>query len=741
MRREGPAKLTGAAKYTDDLVFPGAWFGTTIRSTEPRAKLLAIELDPDMDWSKVVVATADDIPGENIVSSIKDDQPFLADGVVNHAEEPVLLLAHKDKQLVEKARTLVKVNVDPQPAALTLDQALAAQPVVWGKDNVLKSFLIEKGDVDGAWARAHAVVEGTYETGAQEQLYIEPNGMIAAYDAGTGVTVWGSLQCPYYVVKALAPLFDLPPEKVRIVQMETGGGFGGKEEYPSLIAGHAALLAMKAKKPVKIVYDRAEDMVATTKRHPSRTRHRTAIDEDGMLLAQDIEFVLDGGAYATLSSVVLSRGAIHAAGPYACPNVRIRAQALATNSPPHGAFRGFGAPQSVFACERHMDKVARAAGLAPDELRRRNFLKPGLRTATSQEIKEDVDLAALMARAFAVSDYAAKRERFAQANAAGGRIRKGIGFASFMHGAGFTGSGEKMLESEAAVEVTPQGRVRVLAASTEIGQGTNTVFAQIVADALGLAYDDVDVAQPDTAVVPNSGPTVASRTVMVVGSLVEKAARGLATQLKEAGKLGATFSGAEFKRAATAHAREHGSLKSLAKYRQPPEIEWDEVKYVGDAYATFAWAVYVAEVTVDLDTYETTCDAFTAVQEAGHIVHPILAAGQIEGGVAQGVGYALYEHIVWKDGRMANGRMTNYIVPTAADAPDIKVEFVEKPAKYGPGKGAKGIGELPLDGTAPAIANAVELAVGVPIDTIPLTPEMLMQRLLAHGGPQGDGRG
>src|SRR6202011_5128934 len=248
-----------------------------------------------------------------------------------------------------------------------------------------------------AWADADLIVEGEYQTGAQEQLYIEPQGMIAKFDRQEGVTVWGSMQCPYYVHKALMPLLKLPSDKVRVIQTETGGAFGGKEEYPSIIACHAALLARKSGKTVKLIYDRAEDMAATTKRHPSRTRHRTAVSRDGKLLAMEIDFVVDGGAYATLSSVVLSRGTIHAAGPYACPNIRIRSKGVATNAPPHGAFRGFGAPQSLFALERHIDRVAAAAGLSPDEFRRRNFLHKGDTTATGQEICEDVDMGGLLA--------------------------------------------------------------------------------------------------------------------------------------------------------------------------------------------------------------------------------------------------------------------------------------------------------------------------------------------------------
>jgi CO/xanthine dehydrogenase Mo-binding subunit len=727
-RKEGRAKVTGEARYLDDLVFPSMLYGTTVRSSVPRALVREIVFDDGIAWDEFTIVTAADIPGANSVALILPDQPYLADGRINHQEEPVLLLAHHDKFLLEEARRHVRIEVEPLPAVFTIEDSLARREVIWGEDNLFKSFRVEKGDVDSVWAEADLVVEGEYRTGAQEQLYIEPNGVIAVASPEEGVTVWGSMQCPYYVHKALVKLFCLPEERVRVVQTETGGGFGGKEEYPSLIAGHAALLAWKSGRPVKIVYDRAEDMAATTKRHPSRTRHRTAVTRDGRLLGMEIEFDIDGGAYATLSSVVLSRGTIHAAGPYECPNVRIRSRAVATNTPPHGAFRGFGAPQSIFALERHFNKVAEALGLAPEEFRRRNFIRQGGSTATGQVIRERVDMEAILERAFALSDYRAKRERFARENAPG-KVRRGIGFASFMHGAGFTGSGEKHLQSVVGCEATPEGRVRVLAASTEIGQGTNTIFAQVAADALGLDYDSIELAQPDTRRVPDSGPTVASRTSMIVGKLVEQAALGLRAQLVSSGLLGETYTAEEFAHACRAYIRERGPLKSYSQYRQPEGINWDDENYRGEAYAAYAWAVYVAEVSVDPVTYEARVEDFVAVQEVGRVLHPVLAAGQIEGGVAQGIGFALYERVAWREGRMINNQMTNYIIPTSADIPSIRVEFFENPHEAGPG-GAKGIGELPMDGAAPAILNAIEQATGIAFDEIPLAPEMLMRALV-----------
>jgi len=727
VRKEGRAKVTGQAMYVDDVSPAGLLHGVTVRSPIARGRITAIRFDPAIPWDEFVVVTAADIPGSNVVKLILEDQPYLARDVVNHREEPVALIAHKDRARADEARRHVTIEIEPLPPVFTIDDALARREIVWGADNLFKSYGVQKGDVDAAFAGDVIVVDGEYETGAQEQLYIEPNGMLAVADPTHGVTVWGSMQCPYYIHKALAGLFGLPPERIRVVQMETGGGFGGKEEFPSVIAGHAALLAWKSGRPVKMIYGRDEDMAATTKRHPSRTRHRTAVSRDGRLLAMDIDFTIDGGAYCTLSPVVLSRGTIHAAGPYSCPNVRVRGRAVATNTPPHGAFRGFGAPQSLFALERHMDKVAAAAGLTPEAFRRKNFITFGDTLAVGQTIKEPVDMGRLLDRAFDVSDYRAKRERFSRENA-GASVKRGIGFAAFFHGAGFTGSGEVHLSSVVTVEGTVEGAVRVLAASTEIGQGTNTIFSQIAAGALGIDPEDVEIAQPDTAAVPDSGPTVASRTCMVVGKLVESAALAVRHSLVDAGYLPAVYTRGEFQTACRRYVEAFGSLRASSKYTPPPGLAWDDEKYLGDAYGTYGWAVYVAEVSVDTVTWETRVDDFVAVQEIGKVINPTLATGQIEGGVAQGIGWALYEDVVWRDGRMVNSQMTNYIMPTSMDVPDIRVYFEEVPYPFGP-SGAKGIGELPMDGPAPAIFNAVAHATGADVTRLPLTPERLMDAM------------
>jgi CO/xanthine dehydrogenase Mo-binding subunit len=729
-RKEGVEKMMGRALYVDDIEREGMWHGATVRSTIPRGFIRSIDFDRRVDWSEFAVVTAADIPGNNHIQLIFSDQPCLADGIVNHCDEAIVLLAHPDKHKLREAVAAVQIEYEPLPPIFTIEDSERQEIIVWGSDNVIKSFLLEKGDVDSAWAQAAHIVEGEYRTGAQEHLYIENNGVIAEWSEANGVTVWGSLQCPFYVHKSLLAVFDLPEDKVRVIQTETGGAFGGKEDYPSTLAAHAALLAMKSGHPVKIAYDRMEDLAATTKRHPSRTRHRTALDRNGKLLAMDIDLATDGGAYATLSSTVLSRATLHSPGPYVCPNVRVRSRAWATNTVPYGAFRGFGAPQAIFAIERHMDEIAAAIGMDPIELRRRNFLHDGDTTATEQVMREPVILDQLLDRALRESDYHARRARFAQENPASA-VKRGMGIAAFYHGSGFTGSGERYLNSLAGVDVTREGKVRVLVSSTEFGQGTNTILTQIAAEAIGIGYDDVIMAPPDTGIVPNSGPTVASRTSMVVGRLIERAGLQLVALLRERDGLGEHFTSQDFFAACERHRAAQGEVVSLCRYEAPPGIFWDDQKYRGEAYPAYAWSIQVAQVAVDTVTYSAEVEEFWSVQEVGRVLNPVLAGGQIEGGIAQGIGYALYEKVLLQDGHMANNQMTNYIMPTAQDVPPIHVFFEQIPFRYG-AYGAKGIGELPHDGPAPAILNAIRGATGVSFHAIPLLPEDLFAELAAR---------
>lgn len=691
-RKDGIGKSTGQARYVDDLRFPGMLHGRTIRTSIPCGRLAGVRLE--LGAAGFTVVDHRDIPGRNVVALIEDDQPCLVEHEIRHAAEPVLLLAHENPEALLAAR----VTLEEEPAEPIFDPERS--PLSF------KNILIQKGDLAAGFAGADHVVEGTYRTGHQEHVYIEPQGVIAVPEDG-GIAVYGSIQCPYYVHRALVVLLGGAVRRVRVVQTETGGGFGGKEEFPSGVAGHAALLALKAGRPVRLVYDRLEDMVATTKRHPSIVRHRTGVSRDGRLVAMDVDVILDGGAYATLSSVVLSRGAIHASGPYRCDNVRISARAMFTNTPPNGAFRGFGAPQTQFAVEVHLERIAETLGLDPVRLRERNLLRPGDTTATSQRIREDIGALEVLRTAVRRSGFRRKRKAYAGTT-------RGIGLAMYWHGSGFTGGGELKLASRATVELTPTG-VRVLTSSTEIGQGTRTMHAQIVADALRIPYEQVEVPVPDTGVVPDSGPTVASRTCMVVGRILQRAAEEIRSTL------GDLTPGEYYRR--------HGPLAVTRQYEQPDWIRWDDVSYRGDAYAAYAWGCDVAEVELDPVTWEIRPLRLTVVTEVGKAIHPALARGQIEGGTVQGLGYALLERVAMRNGTMANAQLTNYLIPTTLDTPQLDVTLLEHPYSGGP-FGAKGLGELPVDGPAPALVNAVR-HLGLDVTGIPMLPETIREAACA----------
>jgi CO/xanthine dehydrogenase Mo-binding subunit len=688
-RKEGLDKTRGAARYLDDLRFPGMLHGRTVRATIPCGEVAAIHLG--FDTRGFTIVDYRDVPGRNVVTLIQDDQPCLVEREVRHAEEPILLLAHPSAEALRAA----EVRIDYAAREALLDPERST--------HVFKDIRIEKGDVARGFAQADLVVEGEYRTGRQEHIYIEPNGVIAVPDPSGAITLYGSLQCPYYVHKALKLLLGLRDDQVRVVQTETGGGFGGKEEYPSMIAGHAALLALKSGRPVKLVYDRTEDMAATTKRHPSIVRHRTGVTRDGRITAMEIDVLMDSGAYCTLSPVVLSRGVLHATGPYRCENVRVHGRAVRTNTPPTGAFRGFGAPQTLFAAEVQAERIAETLGLDPVAFREQNALRTGDTMATGQVVGEDASALAVLREAVKRSDFHRKRRAWRGSN-------RGIGLSLYFHGAGFTGSGEVMLASRASLELTPRG-ARILVGSTEMGQGTKTVLAQVVAETLGLPYERIEVATPDTALVPDSGPTVASRTAMVVGRLLQRCA----LEMKE--KLDGLSPAQYLKR--------HGPLVVTKQYEKPPALEWDEQTYRGDAYGSYGWACDVAEVELDPVTYEVRPTKMTVVVEIGRAIHPLMSAGQVEGGTAQALGWALLEEVVEKDGRMLNAQLTNYIVPTSLDTPPIDVTILENPYHYG-AFGAKGIGEMPMDGGAPAVANAVR-SLGLDVRALPISPERVFE--------------
>jgi CO/xanthine dehydrogenase Mo-binding subunit len=732
-RPDGFAKVSGAARYVDDISLPGMWHGATLRSPHPHARIRSIRWDPEKAPAGAVCVTAADLPGPNGVQLIDDGWPILADGFTLHVGEPVALVAAPTRLAARQALAAITVDYEPLDPVLSLEQAESLPP--------LYQLGMATGDVEAALAQAETVVEGEYRTGHQEHIYIECNGMIASFEDEGSLTVIGSMQCPYYVHKALVHGLGLPDDKVRVRASTVGGGFGGKEDFPSAIALHAALLARAAGRPVKLVYDRHEDILCTSKRHPAVVRHRTAVTRDGRLLGLDIEILMDGGAYATLSSVVLSRALLHSFGPYRCANVRIRGRVLRTHTPPNSAFRGFGAPQVQFALERQMDRIARTLGLDPLEIRLRNAVEPGDRLPTGQILDASTSARLCLEEVERRTGFRARWRELeaARARRSESEPLRGIGLSLYFHGAGFTGNGERKMKSPVTARLLEDGRIEVLTAMTDMGQGCVAVFPQIAAAAAGILPEDVTFAAPDTAEVPDSGPTVASRTTMIVGGLIARTVAELRDRVL-AGRFFADSQGAtvhdgwiegpegtreRFRDAARRFFQENGPVEVTHRHEPPEWQTFDESTYSGAAYPTYAWGADVVEVEVDPDTLAVRPVQVTAVCEVGRAIHKTLCAGQIEGGTLQALGWALMEEVKLKDGRYLNDRLATYIIPTIRDSPRIDVHLLEQAWDGGP-FGAKGVGELPMDGGAPAAAQAIENATGIAVTAIPATPERLL---------------
>ena len=720
-RFDGPAKVSGETKYLADTDIPGCWIGRVIRSHEPRGILKGIKKLPGFDETGAVLVTAADVPGANYVAIVRTDYPALAEKEINYSTQAAALIAAPDKKTLDAAEALLEISIDPLPPIFTIDDSLAKKEIIWGEDNVIDEYHTERGDIAKGFAEADVVVEGNWSTGLHEQMYLETQGMSAKM-ADDGIVVMGSMQCPYYVQNAVRQLLGFPAEKVVVKQTATGGAFGGKEDYPSILGCYAALLAYKSRKPVKIIYDRSEDILVSPKRHPSQSHYKMGLKNDGTITALDAEILLDAGAYTTLSRVVLQRTHLHAAGGYYVPNVRVHSRAMATNTPPNGAFRGFGAPQAIFAMERTMDLAASKLNIDPLDIRLKNVIKKGDKFPYGQTYNENNCAEAVLLKAAELSDYRRKREEYA-AQPTGARVRKGIGIALALHGGGFTGAGEDNMGTTAKMTFDGE-KFRIYSSSTEMGQGAATVLPMVAAEALGVALDDVLYIAPDTSMTPNTGPTVASRTTMYAAKAVQNACENLKKMIEDfaAAK---KISGASLVGAAKEYLKENDPLEATGKNIFADGCAWDDEKFEGSAYRGYAWIANAIEVEVETDTYEATAANAAIAAEVGRVINPMQAEGQLVGGVLQGIGWAHIEDLRVDDkGRYSAAHMNAYLVPTTLDAPDWQVALLEDPCAAGC-YGAKGIGELPANAGAPAFVAAVENAVGVSATSIPLTGEKL----------------
>ena len=745
-------KVRGSEVFVDDISLPRMLYAFVVRSTKAHAKILRIDTSASEKIPGVVsVLTAKDVPGENVIPVVFNDQPLLADGIVRYIGEPVALVAAETLLAAKRAAMAVEIEYEELLAVFDLLEARNNSKVkIFGDDNIIKYEQVVKGDVKNAFDKCDVIVENEYHTPCQEHAYLETQGVIAEPLQGDVMRVSGSMQCPFYVRGALAVTLGIPLSNAHVIQTSTGGAFGGKEDFPSLIACQAALLAYHSRLPVKLIYSRDEDISVTSKRHASYVRSKYGADKDGKLIAAEVEYVIDGGAYSTLSPVVLFRGVIHAVGPYKCENVNVQGYAIATNNVPAGAFRGFGSPQVLFATERQMDELAKKLGITPFEIRKINLLRKGDATITGQVLPWSVGAVETLEKAVERVQSSGVRVQDKEPNTPPlhhsntpnpNDYAYGIGVSTIYYGVGLGAGGEHLARTGAVMEINNDGSVSFAVGTTEMGQGMKTVLSQIVAEELGIDYSMIYILPTDTTRVPDSGPTVASRATTMSGRAAQNAAKilkerliSVASDLLSTEKediyikdnfvfLNGKKTEITFQKLIDECAIRRISLSS-AGWHHPPHLKFDWETGLGDAYNVYAYATNIAEVEVNKKTGEVKVIRIIAAHDVGKAVNPQMVEGQIQGGTLQGIGYALTENIIREKGKILNPNFSTYIIPTTLDTPEIIPVIVEDPYPDGP-FGAKGFGEQPLMGIAPAVANAVCDALDISINELPITPEMV----------------
>ncbi|MEA1981714.1 MAG: molybdopterin cofactor-binding domain-containing protein, partial [candidate division Zixibacteria bacterium] len=538
-----------------------------------------------------------------------------------------------------------------------------------------------KGDIKKAFGKAENVFEDEYQTGYQEHIYIEPQGIVAEYK-NDKMNIYGSMQCPFYVEGAIQDVLGWKANRVRVIHSTTGGAFGGKEEFPSLLACQVAVASIKTNRPVKIIYDRNEDIISSTKRHPSVIKYKIGLDENNKIIALEIDINFNAGAYSTISPVVLQRGIFTATGVYNIQNLKVKGKNYKTNTVPNGAYRGFGAPQSGFAIEMLMTNIAKKLEINSLKFKEKYLIKHGDYTATNGMIRGEVKLPEMIKLAKKISNY--------ETNSKDKNKLIGVGVSLFSHGCGFTGKGENDIKGKIILKKIDE-QVFINVSSVEMGQGAETVLRKIVAYTLSIPIAKVTYEIPDTKKVPDSGPTVASRTTMIVGGLLKSAS----LELKEKW-----------------NSKEKITITRI--YKHPDFLKWDDDKFEGDAYPVYSYGINIAKVEVDPITLEIDIKKMWAVYDVGTIIDERALLGQMQGGMLQGIGWATIEIMNSKKGKLVQKNMTDYKIPTMKDFPKFEIRFIENPYEFGP-FGAKCAGELPLLGPPPAIAEAVSNALNIQI--------------------------
>jgi selenium-dependent xanthine dehydrogenase len=737
-RPDATPKVNGKGIYADDLYVEGMLHARALRSKYPHARLLRVDVSKALARPGVVAAiTAGDIPGRKDCGVHEVDWPVLCYDKVRYVGDAIALVAAESEEIAAEALNLIEVDYEPLPVvtgpkeAASPDAPILHEPA--GENgNCLKHYHLENGDIARGFAEANVIIEREYRTQTVEHAFIEPEAGLAVPDPLGRITVYCGGQIPFGDRNQIAATLNLPEDSIRVVNCLIGGAFGGKEDVSVQI--HVALAAMITKRPVKMVLSRKESLMVHPKRHATVIRMKTGAKKDGAVTAHEAEIWGDGGAYASLSSHVMLRATTHAAGAYEVRNVKVDTFAMYTNNTPSGAFRGFGVTQSAFAMESQMDQLAEALGLSPVEIRRKNILNYGKQTLAGQVMKESCGLAD------ALETVAAEMEKHPFVKVEGDK-RRAWGVACAYKNTGF-GSGAYDAAG-AEVEVFADGRAAVRAGAAEIGQGLVGVLAQVVSEELGVPYEKVEVTVADTDRTLDCAATTASRQTYVTGNAARYASREVRKLLSrtaaeflgapsESFADGLVFAGGEIRN--NGHSVELGEVvKMVRRQGQLPKMSYQYVAPMCEQYHHFAFGFGAQAVLIEVDvkTGETKVLKVIAASDVGRVINPLALQGQIEGSVSMGLGMALQENFVMKDGYVLTDTLNKCRLPTISQTPEVISFFIEHETNDGP-YGAKGVGELASIPTTPAIINAIYNATGVRCFNLPADKNWLKGRLAAE---------
>ncbi len=743
------AKVTGRALYTGDLKLPGMLHAKVLRSPHPSARIVSIDTAAARALPGVrVVLTGDDAPRAYWGVSHKERR-ILADGIVRFAGEEVAAVAADTEELARDALDLIRVEYEELPAILTPQEAMdeAATHIHPGRQNNLAHEIrFHRGDVDAGFARADLVHEATYNTHAQYPGYLEPMGTLATVDADGRLQVWTSTQSVFLARGRLASALELPVSMVRVIAPTVGGGFGGKiiEDDNTLLAG---LLALRCGRPVRLVNNRLEDFLAACSSLPESINLRLGMSRDGLIVAKDVRIVADCGAYAGLCGEIMHVSAMRSDNMHRLENVRCHATMAYTNNPPHGAFRGFGGTQMLFALNSHIDTMARRLGLDPVEIHKANAIRAGETSVHGWQVGSTGLVECL--------DQCTQAIGWHEASPVAGTAtrRRGKGVAAAMHVSGNRTIGN-WDGSTVLLKINEDGRVVLHTAEGDMGQGAQTMLSQIVAHELKLPLHHVQVVSPDTDAAPFAVGSLASRVTIVAGNAALVAAKAARDNLLDAAAqlLGATPEQCELDEGGVCLISDPGQRKTRAEVvrqhiwrhgGQGLQVQgtWDaktvmfDKNLYGNIAPAYSFAAQAVEVEVDTETGRVALVQSFVSDDCGKALNPMAVHGQSNGAAAQAIGWTLYEQMQVDQGRLSNGNFADYTMPTADALPELRSGIVESNEPNGP-YGAKGASETAMLPGAAAIANAVYAAVGIRITDLPITPEKVLAALDALGSGQ-----